>query len=105
MKAKEIEQRLRDGEKLSLKINAYFADWYFVGEEKPENRINEKQFEKYKALCMHSDETGKDSKWFRGQSYRLFYWGLPEPLRPNQVRGRDIQGVENVIEFDVKIQA
>jgi hypothetical protein len=27
----------------------------------------------------------------------------PETLRPNQVRGRDIQGVENVIEFDVKI--
>ena len=29
----------------------------------------------------------------------------PETLRPNQVRGRDIQGVENVIEFDVKIKA
>lgn len=28
----------------------------------------------------------------------------PETLRPNQVRGRDIQGVENVIEFDVKIK-
>ncbi len=28
----------------------------------------------------------------------------PATLRPNQVRGRDIQGVENVIEFDVKIK-
>lgn len=27
----------------------------------------------------------------------------PETLRPNQVRGRDIQGVENVIEFDVPL--
>ena len=27
----------------------------------------------------------------------------PETLRPKQVKGRDVQGVENVIEFDVKI--
>jgi len=74
MKAKDIEEILNNGGRLIFKNNAYFNDWYFIGEEKVENRITITQFEKYKATCKNSDESDKINCNFRGQSYRLYYW-------------------------------
>ena len=74
MKEKEIEERLSKGEKLILKNNAYFDDWYFIGGENVENRINKNQFDKAKSTCKNYDETDKDNACFKGQSYRIYYW-------------------------------
>ena len=74
MKEKEIEERLLKGEKLIFKNNAYVDDFYFIGSEKVENRINKNQFKKAKLRCENSDESEKDTIGFRGQSYRLYYW-------------------------------
>ena len=57
MKAKEIEEKLNKGEKLLMKKSGYFDDWCFIGEEITENRINKRQFEKYKKICTNKDET------------------------------------------------
>ena len=74
MKAKEIEERLSNGEKLIFKNNAYFDDLYFIGNEEVENRINKNQFDKAKLTCKNSDESDKNNAWFRGKSYRIYYW-------------------------------
>lgn len=74
MKSKEIEEILNNEGKLIFKNNAYFLDWYYAGKEDVENRITKTQFEKYKSICKHSDESDKINCNFRGQSYRLYYW-------------------------------
>ena len=48
MKAKDIEQKLNNGSKLIIVYNGYFDDWYYIDSEIPQNRINKKQFAKYK---------------------------------------------------------
>ncbi len=74
MKAKEIEERLSKGEKLIFKNNAYFDDYFYIGSEDVKNRITKKQFEKARLTCKNSDESEKNNAWFKGQSYRLYYW-------------------------------
>jgi hypothetical protein len=72
MKAKEIEQKLQNGEKL-IHAGGWF-NTYSIGSETVANRLNVNQFEKYKLKCKNKDESEKERAWFRGQSYRLFYW-------------------------------
>ena len=74
MKAKEINQRLQNGEKLIYKNNAYCNDLYFIGNEDVKNRINKNQFDRAKEFCNKSDDSDKHTVWFRGQSYREYYW-------------------------------
>lgn len=74
MKAKEIEEILNNGGKLISENTGYFNDYYYIGEEKVENRLTVTQFEKYRKMCKNSDESGKDKCWFRGDRCKLFYW-------------------------------
>jgi hypothetical protein len=74
MKAKEIEQLLKNGAKLIEQNNAYFDDVYFINSEIPENRITTTQFQKYKKLCQNYDDSEKFNNWLKGQRYCLYYW-------------------------------
>lgn len=74
MKAKEIENLLKNGARLIEQNNAYFDNMYFANSENPENRITVTQFEKYKKLCQNMDDSDKWNKGLKGQRYRIYYW-------------------------------
>lgn len=74
MKAKEIEQKLSNGSKLIIIYHSYFDDWYYIDSEKPENRINKKQFAKYKQQCSNKDESQNNDMGIKGKQYRHYYW-------------------------------
>ena len=72
MKAKEIEEKLNNGSKLIIVYSGYFKDWHFIGSEEPENKINKKQFEKYKKKCSNKDESEYTA--IRGKAVWHYYW-------------------------------
>ena len=74
MKAKDIENRLNNGGRLIYRNNAYFPAWYYVGNENVESRLSVTQFNKYVATCSNSDTSEKGRAWFKGDSYRVYYW-------------------------------
>ena len=74
MKAKDIEQKLNNGSKLIIVYNGYFDDWYYIDSEIPQNRINKKQFAKYKEKCTNKDETQNNDMGVKGKQYRHYYW-------------------------------
>lgn len=74
MKAKEIESKLSNGEKLVIQNNPYFDDKYYIGEEINENRLNKRQFYKYKEMCTNKDETDDNCMGVKGKLTRHYYW-------------------------------
>ena len=41
--------------------------YYYIGSEDNLNKINAKQFEKFKKICLNKDESEKSNAWFKGQ--------------------------------------
>lgn len=74
MKAKDIEQKLNNGSKLIIVYRGYFDDLHYIDSEKPENRINKKQFSKYKEKCLNKDESQNNDMGVKGKQYRHYYW-------------------------------
>ena len=74
MKVKDIEQKLNNGSKLIIVYNGYCDDWYYIDSEIPQNRINKKQFFKYKEKCTNKDESENNDMGIKGKQYRHYYW-------------------------------